>query len=257
MKKINYTLLIFVFTLCSCSENNDGNTSLESNITFNFSHTWDNTLINNTDFNSIKFTNENGEQLSITKLRYLISKIRFTSSKNEIIEVSSYNLIDVTNNATLSFSPNTKIPNGEYNNVSFIFGFDNEDNYTKNYPDLNSASWNVPDVLGGGYHYMQLEGKFLDTSTTETGYAYHAIRAVDNNGSSQQFQDTFFTVNLGSVTLSRDTLFNIEMNVSQWFKAPNTWNLNVLNSMLMPNFNAQVMMFENGQNVFQLKSVSN
>ena len=46
------------------------------------------------------------------------------------------------------------------------------------------------------------------------------------------------------------------MNIAEWFKNPNTWDLNVLNNMLMPNFNAQIMMFENGQNVFSLKSVT-
>ena len=45
------------------------------------------------------------------------------------------------------------------------------------------------------------------------------------------------------------------MNIAEWFKNPNTWDLNVLNNMLMPNFDAQVSIFENGQNVFSLKSV--
>jgi hypothetical protein len=46
------------------------------------------------------------------------------------------------------------------------------------------------------------------------------------------------------------------MNISQWFKDPNLWNLNVLNQMLMPNSSAQIQMFENGQNVFSLGEVT-
>lgn len=66
----------------------------------------------------------------------------------------------------------------------------------------------------------------------------------------------FFEVNLGEANITDNAKFNIEMNVAEWFKNPNTWDLNMLNNMLMPNFNAQILMFQNGQNVFSLKSIA-
>ena len=249
------SILFAFFMIISCSEDNDDNTIL-INTTFNFSHNWDGTTVTNTNFNTIQYTNANGEQLSITKLRYLISKITFQKSNGEKIILDGYNLVDATNNSNLSFTSTSTIPLGDYSHVYFTLGFDNDDNYNNNYQDLNSASWSVPAMHGGGYHYMQLEGKFIDNTATETGYAYHAIRAVDNSGATQVFQDTFFEVDLGTVTITNNATFNIEMNIAEWFKNPNTWDLNVLNNMLMPNFNAQIMMFENGQNVFSLKSVT-
>ena len=249
-------ILIFSFlTLLSCHNDNDDVTT-QVNATFNFTHNWDGASVTNANFNTIQYTNANGEQLSITKLRYLISKITFQKSNGEKITLDGYNLIDVTNNSNFSFTPTSSIPTGEYSKVSFTFGFNNDDNYNDNYTDLNSASWNVPAMLGGGYHYMQFEGKFINNTAIETGYAYHAIRAVDNSKTPQEFQDTFFEVDLGAVSITNARVFNIEMNIAEWFKNPNTWDLNVLNNMLMPNFNAQVMMFENGQNVFSLKSVT-
>jgi len=240
-----------MFTSC----NNDKDVS-QVQITFKFSHNWDGTAVSNANFNSIIYTNANGEDLSITKLRYLISKITFEKSSGETFILDGYNLVDVTNNTNQSFTPITTIPDGDYSKVSFTFGFDNDDNYNENYIDLNSASWNVPELLGGGYHYMQLEGKFIDNTTTETGYAYHTIRAVDNSGATQVFQDTFFEVDLGAINITNNATFNIEMNIAEWFKNPNTWDLNVLNQMLMPNSSAQIMMYENGQNVFNLESVN-
>ena len=253
MKK---TLRIFIilFTLISCGTDNDDSMT-QANVTFNFTHNWDDTGVTNTNFNTIQYINANGENLSITKLRYLISKITFSKSTGEKLVLNGYNLVDVTNNSNLSFTPNYPIPLSTYSNVSFVFGFDNNDNYN-NYQDLNSTSWSVPEMLGGGYHYMQLEGKFIDNSNAETGYAYHTIRAVDNSLSPLKFQNTFFEVNLGKVTITNNAAFNIEMNIAEWFKNPNTWDLNVLNNVLMPNFDAQVMMFENGQNVFSLKAVT-
>lgn len=254
MKRIPPFFTYILLTLLSCNSNDDSES--QASITFNFSHKWDTTEITNTDFNTIRYTNANGDLLSITKLRYLISKISFQKDNEEIFVLDGYNLVDVTNNTNLSFTPTTTIPIGTYNNVTFTFGFNNEDNTDGAYTDLNSVSWNVPAMIGGGYHYMQLEGKFIDQTSTETGYAYHAIRAVDNSGATPVFQDTFFNVNLGEVTISQDTTLNIAMNIAEWFKTPNTWDLNTLNNMLMPNFNAQVMMFENGQNVFSLSSIS-
>ncbi len=252
MKKIIYILIVTL--LFSCHTDNDDNV-FQVNTTFNFIHYWDDTKVTNTDFNTIQYTNANGEEMSIEKLRYLISKITFQKSTGETFVLDGYNLVDVTNGTNLSFTSTTTVPTGDYTNVVFTFGFNNDDN-AANYQDLNSASWSVPAILGGGYHFMQLEGKFIDNTTTETGYAYHAIRAVDNSKTPQEFQDTFIEVDLGEVSITKEATFEIKMNIAEWFKSPNIWDLNVLNNMLMPNFNAQVMIFENGQNVFSLESIT-
>ena len=255
MNKIFPIFLLTISTLFSCHTDNDDNVT-NANITFNFMHNWNVTPVTNSDFNDLKFNNANGETLSIERLRYLISDITFIKSNGETIVIEDYNLVDVTNNENLTLLPDLLIPADTYTNVSFIFGFNNEKNIDAAYTDLNSASWNVPAMLGGGYHYMQFDGKFLNSSNTEKGFNYHAIRAVDSPGSSPTFpQDTFITVNLGSVTINSNTTFNIEMDIAEWFKNPNTWDLNILNQMLMPNSTAQIMMFENGQSVFSLTSI--
>ncbi len=257
MKKNLILCLITMFILCSCSDDDDNTTQItDVNATFSFTHHWDNAAVTSDDFDTFQFTNANGELISIERLRYLISDITFTTSDNEQIVFDVYNLVDVTNSTNLSFTPQATIPVGNYTNVSFTFGFDNEDN-SENYTDLNSASFNVPDMLGGGYHYMQFDGKFINSANAEQGFNYHAIRAVDNPGMNPTFpQDTFFTVNLGAMTISNTVDIEVEMNIAEWFRTPNQWDLNVLNTVLMPNAMAQIMMFENGQNVFSLGTVT-
>ena len=49
---------------------------------------------------------------------------------------------------------------------------------------------------------------------------------------------------------------NVVMHIEEWFKNPNTWDLNLYNQMLMPNSTAQILMSENGQNVFTLESIN-
>lgn len=254
--KTNITLLlIIVLTVLSCTDCDDDPIIENATTTLKFSHNWDGTAVTNADFNTIKFTNANGDLLSIERLRYVISNITFTTAANEQIVLDVYNLVDVTNN-NLSFTPATEIPIGNYTNVSFTFGLNNEDN-SKNLIDLNSASFNVPDMLGGGYHYMQFDGKFINANATEQGFNYHAIRAVDNPGANPTFvQDTFFTVNLGAINITDTTEIEIKMNIAEWFKTPNLWDLNSLNQMLMPNSAAQILMYQNGQNVFSLGTVT-
>ena len=248
------TLVLAVLLLGSCSE--DATDELPSvAVTFDFSHHWDGQEVTGNDLNTVQFTNANGEQLSIELLRYLVSDITLENENGEVITLDDYNLVDLTRGTGLSYTTEEVIPIGTYTNVSFTFGFDNEDNEDGVYLDLNSASWNVPMVLGGGYHYMQLEGRFVSGNSVETGYQYHAIRAVDNSGTEQRFQDTFFTVDLGPITIAEGTQVEVGMNIAEWFKNPNQWDLNVLGSMLMPNFNAQVMISQNGQGVFALENV--
>jgi len=255
MKSLLPLFLASLFVLVSCNEDMDDHVS-QTTMTFHFNHHWNGTPVTNSDFNTIKFTNNFGNQLSINRLRYLISSITFHKANGDTSTLDGYNLVDVTNNENLVFTPNTTISSGDYTDVTFTFGFNNEDN-SANYEDLNSASWFVPAMLGGGYHYMQFDGKFLNASNEEQGFNYHAIRAVDNPGANPSFpQDTFFSVSLGAVSISKNTTFKIDMNIAEWFKNPRTWDLNALNQSLMGNSAAQIMMFENGKNVFSLNTVN-
>ena len=255
MKRMVLSLCVIIL-LASCSDDDNSNTLEDVQATFNFTHNWDGTAVSSADFNLIQFTNENGQQLSIERLRYLISDFTFIKDSGEEFAVDAYNLVDVTNNTGLSFTPSIALPQGTYTSMRFTFGFDNEDNVDGAYQDLNSASFNVPFMLGGGYHFMQFDGKYINDTNMETGFNYHAIRAVDNPGTSPTFpQDTFFEVDLGAISLNSDVGIEVRMNIAEWFKNPNTWNLNDLDTVLMPNSMAQIMMYENGRTVFSLGNV--
>lgn len=256
MKQSPLLLVMILFLVVGCNSDKDDNPS-PTNIQLNFSHFWEGDTVENSDFNSLKYSTENGDLISIERLRYLISDLRLTKADGETILLEGYNLVDVTNQTNLSYSPVDQITTGSYTNISFVFGFTNEKNTEGAYNSLNAVSWNVPVLLGGGYHYMQLDGKFMNSENEVQGYNFHAIRAVDNPGNNPSFpQDTFLQVNLGEITIGTDQDINIVMNIAEWFKTPNTWDLNQYNQMLMPNSSAQIMMYQNGQNVFSLQQIN-
>jgi hypothetical protein len=249
------TLLSIITLLTACNSSDDSDEVQEISTTFKFTHNWDGALIRDYNFGQIQYVTEHGESISFERFRYVISDIIFTKANGEQIELDVYNLVDLTNEVNMEYTPNIQIPIGNYTNVSFTFGLDNEDN-AENYTDLNSASFNVPEMMGGGYHYMQFDGKFINSSMEEQGFNYHAIRAVDNPGANPTFpQDTFFTVNLGAIDITNNIEIEVKMNIAEWFKSPNLWDLNIYNQMLMPNSTAQIMMYENGQNAFSLGEV--
>jgi len=243
-------LLSGLLTLSACSSPEKVQSA---SVAIRFSHNWENSAVSYADFNTIKFTNENGEMLSIERLRYLVSNVILTSANNEIYKLSSYQLVNLgEDKVTIE---GNEVPAGDYK-LSFVFGFTDTENVDGSYPDLNSASFNVPEMLGGGYHFMQFDGKYVDQSLAPAGFNYHVIRAVNKEDPNNLvFQDTSFKVNLGVVNITASTEIEIKMNIAEWFKNPNTWDLNTLNTVLMPNFNAQILMHQNGKSVFSLGAV--
>tara|TARA_R110000787_G_scaffold45993_9_gene111945 strand:+ start:5325 stop:6092 length:768 start_codon:yes stop_codon:yes gene_type:complete len=253
MKRRILAILCFAFFISSCSEDNDINV-VPVGITLNFSHSWDGTEVTNADFNDFKFVNENEDTLSITRLRYLISEITLTHESGAVTTLDDYNLIDVTNNEGLSFTTSTGILPGDYTSITFRFGFGEENNTNGIYTDLNTESFNVPEMLGGGYHYMQFDGSYINSSTMEYPFNYHMISAIDLIAGTPR-EDTSFVLNIGAVKVRGNTNINIDMDVSEWFKNPNTWGLNVYNIDLMSNYDAQLLMSRNGASVFSLVDI--
>lgn len=264
MKKILALLLVTTAAFTSCNNDEDDKIQAENPLiaqtTFSFSHNWNDEPIVGTDMEITNYTTDIGQNINIgPRFRYIISDITFTEmNSGESIVLDGYNLVDVGTDTNLTYTPEETIPTGEYN-VSFTYGLTTEKNVDGIYQDLNSASFGVPLMLGGGYHYMQLDGKYINNAGVQNGFNYHNIRAVDpdmTNGPSFPDQPTFINVDLGVISITNNATIEVKMNVAEWFTGPNRWDLNVFNQMLMGNSSAQKMMNENGQNVFSLGEVT-
>lgn len=245
MKKISALLFLVILLFCSCDKEEE-NISL----TLKFTHNWNGVPVTNQDFNTFKFTTANGENISIERLRYLISNISLAEES-----ANNHFLIDVGKNAENLIPIKDVLSNN--NKLTFTFGLRDSENIDGSYQDLNSVNFNVPGMLGGGYHYMQFDGKYKDTNNQDANFNYHVIRAVDTSDPTNlKFEDTSFTVDLGIIEIKNNTTIEISMNIAEWFTNPNTWDLNVLNTVLMPNFEAQKQMSANGKTVFRVGEIN-
>ena len=230
----------------------------ERHLAFTFSHNYDGTAVSSSDFSDLKYTNTFGNVHSISKLMYLVSDLRLYTSDGDSIVIDGYQLVNLSDAGTLSYDLNQQIPVGSYTGIGFNFGFDAADNTAGAYPDLNVANWSWPMMLGGGYHNMQFEGNFITTVPDTIGFGYHMGKAREIVGVDTTFHANHFLVQLpnSGFTLSQDATVEVQMNIAEWFKSPNTWDLNTYNAMLMPNYVAQGLMNANGASVFALGEIT-
>lgn len=245
--------LTLTFLLFSCSADND-ELIKDVSVKLKFTQNWDGTLIEKSDLNKTEFTNKFGSKLTIEKLRYLISDVALINGANDTTSLNDYKLFDSTNIDSLTYTFPEKIPEGSYR-LFFTFGFAPNKNISNAYNDLNSASWNLPDSLGGGYHFMQIAGKFKDTLGVQNPYKFYMARAYDKKKDS--LLNTSFSIETAPITLKNNATVEVKMNIAGWFKSPNDWNLNEKNTDLTADFEAQKDISENGQSgVFSLGTIS-
>jgi hypothetical protein len=253
MKKL---ILLFALAVVAfgCKKDDDGGDPTPQNVSvdFKFTQNWAGTPVTQADFNSSVYQNAAGNYLSISKLRYLISRISLHKADGSTVNFTEYQLVDLTEPTTLNLSPALTATTGDYTGISFIYGFNEADNESGTYPDLNTANWNWPSMLGGGYHFMQMEGSFDDTNGAPHPYAYHNGTAANNGVFEQNFISFDFNQNF---TISGDATIEIKMDISEWYKNPLTWDLNDRSVDLMMNYLAQKDMQRNGATVFSIGDI--
>ncbi len=249
-KKMHYLVLaaLISFTFNSCE-------LFQSSVQIEFEHFWDEERIGPGNLNITEFVTESGETIIIDDIHYIISEIQLKrQGRNEIYTLSEFQFAKHLNRWFVSISD---IPHDDYE-ITFVFGLRpelNVQNSNLNLPD----SFQVPQELGGGYNFMQLDGRYEDSMNELQPFEFHISSAVDiSNPNNVQIENTSFEVSLGTHFLSGGPFLSavdVKVNIAEWFRNPNTWNFSELNSDLTTNYDAQIQMQENGQAVFTLSTV--
>ena len=163
-----------------------------------------------------------------------MSDIHFVSSDNE--------------NSNYIYFPEI-LSSGIYENIEFVFGLNPDNNISNSFIDEDFHTqmfW--PDFMGGGYHYMKLEGKF-DNETSF--YATHTggLDGVDYS-ISKSFPIKIISNEDGSTHNIR-----ISMDINNWYSNPN--NITINSDGIMGNAELQQKLKENGEyNVFNVQNMN-
>lgn len=263
MKTIFKSMLIIaafgaVTSLSSCDDEDEdpitpATPSQSASIRFNHMSGNDTLMLNTTNK---PYTNALGQVYNVSKLRYLISNVTLHQLNGEEIEFDEYFFVDFSKPETFTFNPSKSVPQGVYSGISYTFGFNEEDNTNGIYDELNAVNWNWPGALGGGYHFMQLEGEFVDSSNNDSFFATHmgTARKIDSTGTTYvanhfdvMIPNSEFTV--GNVDFELE--FTIDIN--EWYTNPVNWDFNVYGPGIMPIYEAQRLLNTNGRDVFTVK----
>lgn len=265
MKGLPPILIISLLTSIAACKKSEDRTIPSGNVIFTMQHFVNGAILHK---NELIYTNDAGNQYLITEVKYFISDITFyhpDGSRSMIREGKDIFYIDedIPEAKTLRFPD--RIPAGSYDSITFIFGIPEAKNKSfafVNPPEVNMA-W--PQVLGGGYHYLMMNGKWKDTSGIIQSFNFHlGIGQLyhGNNYSTDSiyaFVQNYFTVRLpGSGFTLRDgeTLkLNLQMNIESWFNTPHIYDHNYWGGAIMQNQTALEMVKENGCNVFSITPI--
>jgi hypothetical protein len=248
---------VIILLLCSCKETPISPRA--SCLTFVFEHRIDNQAI----ILDADYINAANNRYCLQEIKYFISSVHLYRNDGKRIDIQDnegIHYVDVSYENTLRWEVVQQIPEGMYDAIGFTFGFNEVDNQSfrfKNPPESNMA-WS--ELLGGGYHYMMLNGWFYQGDTLMP-LNIHLGRGQIYEGTTHDadsiigFVDNYFSVCLPkSFSIKRDetTTLTLIMNVENWFKVPHLYDFNYFGGHIMQNQSAMQMLKENGRGVFGL-----
>jgi len=184
---------------------------------------------------SMMYTNQENDNYSIQTVRYLLSNITLHTDNGNSTLLDEVHFIDLSIDSTLILHV-AEIDFQNYTSISFTMGLDSTKNSTDLFLNENffpSFAW--PEFLGGGYHYMQLEGDF---NTVFNGYATHTGAT---NGLDFSFTNNF-PIALNIENANSTVIINMEIN--NWYSNPNT--ISFTNDGIMGDEDKQTLLQANG-----------
>ncbi len=209
------------------------------------------------EYDTMKFTNAAGNLYEVENMKYIVSDFVLHTSSG-MVELEDEHYIDAADPTTHTYDPGEDIETGSYTSVSFTFGIDSIENTAGKFSNAPESNMAWPAMMGTGYHYMKLEGKYDSAGTTKN---YNIHLGPSNGGAGMGVVGNDYSVD---ITLSNSSFTAtdhgeieviIKVDINEWFKSPNIYDFNTYGEIIMPNQVAQEVLQENGASVFSLDHI--
>jgi cytochrome c peroxidase len=195
----------------------------------------------------LTYTNTAGNRFAIDRLRYYVSDVVLHGAAGAE-HTSGVHYCDLSADATQRITL-PDVPSGQYERISFVFGLDDTRNLTgalPSTPENDAMEW--PAALGGGYHYMLLEGRFEDATGSERTCRVQTGRLVSGGTSTSHYFEV--TLPNSSVAIGTGTTHLLAlMDVGGWFADP-PYDFNDYGTDMAASAAAQQILEDNGPHVF-------
>lgn len=258
-----FIFLILVFAVTSCRKKEPVAATPSGTVAFTIDHRVNGQPL---QLNELIYRNAAGNDYLITDVMYFISDITFyrnNGTRKVIGELKDVFYINENIPGTKTIQFADKIPAGTYDSIGFTFGISEAKNKSFRYVNPPEVLMGWPEVLGGGYHYMMMNGKWRDLTGSLMPFNFHLgigqlyKGAGYNVDSIYAFVQNCFPVSFhGSSFQLADkekVTFGVYMNIEQWFENPHVFDHNYWGGAIMQKQPAMQMAKENGWNVFSIE----
>jgi hypothetical protein len=265
-KRIIYTLF-FIYSLlfsisCDKDDPHDDLPQPSGKITIKFEHYLDDQpVVYN---NKLGYTNEAGNKYEIREIKYFISDVKLYKNDKVVKEIKDWEdiyYVDTNDSLTFTWKVFDVIPLGTYDKISFVFGIRGEKNNSYMYPNSPENAMFWPDHLGGGYHYLMINGFWLDDQDRRNGFNFHLGIGQERDSADNiiGFIQNYYTVELSedfTISQNQNKEILLRMNVEEWFKNPYTYNHDEWGGDIMEKQDAMMRARENGKvGVWEIVSI--
>jgi hypothetical protein len=212
---------------------------------------------------TLAYMNAAGNPYLVNEIQYFITDVTLHRSGESPVVINQWDdmhYFDTDIPTTLTWDVPDNIPAGSYDYISFTFGIPADKNHSFMFVNPPERDMFWPDFLGGGYHYLKLNGKWQDTLGAINPFDFHlGIGQVYDGDSITGFVQNYFDVTLpnSSFTLAENGHCEIQviMNVESWFETPHVYDHNYWGGAIMQNQAAMQMVKENGVDVFTVGAI--
>ncbi len=250
---------VFFVTSCKKDENPPPPEKQTGKIAFKFAHRIDGKPI---QYDTMKYMNAAGNHYLVNEIQWFISDVAIHKGNDStLLDVwEDIHYVDTDIENTWTFTLKDDIQPGTYDSISFTFGICETKNKSLMFVNPPESLMFWPELLGGGYHYMKLNGKWLDTLNHISPFNFHlGIGQIYYSfpDSIERYVQNYFRVRLPNsafeVNEDETKTFTIVMNVENWFQNPNVFDFNYWGGDIMQNQDAMHAACQNGWDVFTLE----
>lgn len=255
-------ILLVLFVAClitSCKD--DQKETLTAPVVIRFDHMVDSAAMIR---DSMCYTNAAGNPYEITEIMYFISRVKLYHSNGQVIEMnhlSPFHYVNPDIPASLNWISDQNLPEGLYDSLTFTFGLTEADNISNRFvnPPESNMAW--PEVLGGGYHYMMLNGWYENQNGERSNCNFHlgTGQLYDDDHNITGFVNNSFTVNPEgkpfTIVPGDTNVIQCTMNIESWFDTPVVYDFNYWGGAIMQKQNAMHTACLNGKDAFSIKII--
>jgi len=194
-------------------------------------------------FDTLLYRNQAGEAYSVSTLQYFLSNIRLYRNGQQVYAADTVLYIDAAKPGSPFLL--SGVPAGRFDSLACFIGVDPAHNVHGTLPaDAQHIAMEWPDVMGGGYHFIKLEGHWQDSGFTP-GFAVHL-------GTDPYLVAAGCRAD-GTITAGRENNITLVMDVNEWFAHPNTYSFAADGVYTMGDPALMRRISENGRDVLRMR----